>query len=250
MAERAGPCSVTFMGNACVLIDVADAVILTDPWFGISPGIVDPSGLDRGALPRLTALIGSHWASDHWEIDGFADYPWKTSTPVYVADPSMADRARAVGFEQVQTMAWGERLRLTPSVELEAVVEHSAPDGMRTNNYAITSPNGRIFFGGETLDVAAVGSYARTADPFDVIIGPVNGARFRGRQLVTTADEMVTVTELLGASTLIPIHDGHLPYEGLVEVISSRRDLRRNPAGSITVVDLEPGDRWTESGAP
>jgi len=236
--------AVTNLGNASVLIEVDDAVVLTDPFFGRSRGISDVAALSPSQLPRLTAIIGSHWAQDHWEIDLLADYPHRDTTAVYVADESMADSARAVGFRHVETLAWGERRQLTDTVELEVVPEHVAADGMGTNNYAINSPGARIFFGGEVLAVDALENYAQTADAFDCAIGPVNGVLFKGRQLVTTAAEMARVAQIIGATRLIPIHDGHMPYEGLVTITSSAADLDNLELGDLEVTPLASGERF------
>jgi L-ascorbate metabolism protein UlaG (beta-lactamase superfamily) len=236
--------AVTNLGNASVLIQVDDAVVLTDPFFGRSRGISDTAALNPADVPSLTAVVGSHWAQDHWEIDLLANYPLRQTTAVYVADESMADSARAAGFRHVETLTWGERRRLTDTVELEVVPEHVAADGMRTNNYAINSSRARIFFGGEVRDVDAVTNYALTTSAFDVAIGPVNGVLFKGRQLVTTASEMATITRALGATRLIPIHDGHLPFEGLVGVTSSSADLDNLDLGGIEVVKLASGQRF------
>jgi L-ascorbate metabolism protein UlaG (beta-lactamase superfamily) len=236
--------AVTNLGNASVLIHIDDAVVLTDPFFGRSPGISDTAAWDPADVPPLTAVVGSHWAQDHWEIDLLANYPFRQTTAVYVADESMAESARAAGFRHVETLTWGERRILTDTVELEVVPEHVAVDGMRTNNYAINSSRARIFFGGEVLDVDAVSNYALTTTAFDVAIGPVNGVVFKGRQLVTTAAEMAEVTRALGATRLIPIHAGHLPFEGLVGVTSSSADLESLDLGGIEVVTLAPGQRF------
>lgn len=237
--------AVTNLGNASVLIEVDDAVVLTDPFFGRSAGISDVAALSPAELPRLTAIVGSHWAQDHWEIDLLSNYPHRDTTAVYVADESMADSARAAGFLNVETLAWGERRQLTSTVELEVVPEHVAADGMGTNNYAINSSRARIFFGGEVLNVAAVTEYALTADAFDCAIGPVNGVLFKGRQLVTTAAEMASVAQALGATRLIPIHDGHLPYEGLVAITSCAADLDNLDLGDTEVVLLASGERFS-----
>jgi L-ascorbate metabolism protein UlaG (beta-lactamase superfamily) len=234
---------VTNLGNASVLLAVDDAVILTDPFFGRSQGISDAAALAPPELPRLTAIIGSHWAQDHWEVDLLADYPHRDTTAVYVADESMARSARAAGFAHVETLAWGDRRKLTETVELEVVPEHIAADGMGTNNYAINSPHARIFFGGEVLDVAAVSNYAQRADAFDCAIGPVNGVLFKGRQLVTTAAEMATLAQALGARRLLTIHDGHLAYPGLVDITSCAGDLAALDLGDLEVVTLASGER-------
>lgn len=236
--------AVTNLGNASVLIEIDAALVLTDPFFGRSRGISDVAALQPGAVPKLTAILGSHWAQDHWEIDLLSDYAHRNTTAVFVADESMAASALSAGFTQVETLQWGERRRLTDTVELEVVPEHIAADGMKTNNYAITSASARVFFGGEVLDVSALTNYSLAADPVDVVIGPVNGVLFKGRQLVTTAQELATVAVALGARHLIPIHDGHLPFEGLVDITSCADDLGTLDLGAIEVITLASGERY------
>ena len=89
-----------------------------------------------------------------------------------------------------------------------------------------------------------VTNYALTATAFDVAIGPVNGVTFKGRQLVTTAAEMVKVAERSARRCLIPIHDGHQPFEGLVDITSSSADLESLDLGGIEVVTLASGQRF------
>ncbi len=245
MAEPDFAWAVTSLGNASVLIEVDDAVVLTDPFFGRSRGISDIAAFGPTDVPELTAIIGSHWAQDHWEIDLLANYPHRQTTAVYVADETMAETARTAGFRHVETLAWGERRRLTDTVELEVVPEHIAADGMRTNNYAINSSRARIFSGGEVLDVDAVTNYAQSTDAFDCAIDPVNGVMFKGRQLVTTADEMAKVTRALRATRLITIHDGHLPFEGLVAITSCAADLDGIDLGGVEVVTLAARERFS-----
>jgi L-ascorbate metabolism protein UlaG (beta-lactamase superfamily) len=235
--------AITNLGNACVLVEVGDATVLTDPFVNPSPGISDVPMLRPDELPALTAIIGSHWAQDHWEIDSFSSYRYRESTPVYVSDPSMAERAVSAGFTTVEVLGWGDRRDLTDIVALEAIIEHVAADGMRTNNYGIVGPDARVFYGGEVLDIDAITSYADGAAAFDVAIGPVNGVVFRGRPLVTSASGMLAVARTLGAEHLVPIHDGHLAFEGMVEITSSACEFAQLDLTGVKLVQPMPGER-------
>ena len=200
MPDDPAPWTVTSMGNASVLIAIDDALVLTDPFFGVCPGITDTAALaDLLMIPALTAIIGSHWAQDHWEIDGFADYRAQADHRGLRLGPQHGRERPGRRVHQGRDAGVGDRRRLTDTVELEVIPEHAADDGMRTNNYALDSSGARLFYGGEVLDVARVERYARTAPPFDAAIGPVNGVRFKGRQLVTTASEMAAVARALRA---------------------------------------------------
>ena len=67
--------AVTRLHNAMVIIEVDDATILTDPWFVDSRAFVGASPVGAHELPRLTAIIGSHWAKDHWGLKELREYP-------------------------------------------------------------------------------------------------------------------------------------------------------------------------------
>lgn len=67
----------------------------------------------------------------------------------------------------------------------------------------------RVFFGGETRELEPLRRYRRDHPAVDVFVGPVNGMRLLGHKLVTDAREAVEAARILGATTMIPIHDGH-----------------------------------------
>jgi len=135
-----------------------------------------------------------------------------------------------------------ERL-VPPSWSLEAVEDHERK-GLITTNYALTSPDARIFYGGETLELAALERYRESGDAFDAAVGPINGMRLLGRQLVVTAGEMVEATRILDAPVLVPIHYAHRPIWPFVKVGGSIGDLRAVQDGDIEIVELRPGERY------
>jgi L-ascorbate metabolism protein UlaG (beta-lactamase superfamily) len=239
--------AVTRLHNAMVIIEIADATILTDPWFVDSRAFEGKSPIGVRDLPPLTAIIGCHWVKDHWGMKQMQDYAHK-DTLVYVSEDNMANQAQKVGFTNVETLVWGEVRPLTESVTLRALDEHVGR-GRRSNNYALTSPQARIFFGGEVLDLEAVARCGRDHGPFDVAIGPVNGVHLLGRQLTVTAAEMLEATRLLGAPKLLPVHDEHRPFGPLLKIASSVRDLDLVPHDDIEVLELSLGERHDDSAA-
>lgn len=242
-ADASTSWSVTRIANACVLLQVGDAIILTDPWFRKHWAFTEHATVKVEELPHLTALIGCHFVWDHWEVKALAPYPHKDSTPVYCATDSMAKRVRKVGFTRVERLQWGDHRKLTESVSLEVIEDHVSL-GNTTSNYAITSPNARIFFGGETLRPEPISRYARENDPFDAVIGPVNGVHIMGKQLVAMAAEMVEVTRILRSSILVPIHYAHRNLGPLGAPRSSVRDLDTIEHSDMRIVELSPGERF------
>lgn len=243
MTSGSPPWAVTRIANACVLLEIADAVVLTDPWFVKSWAFNEHATVTVEDLPRLTAIIGSHWVRDHWGMAELATYAHRAETPVYVACENMVERATQAGFANVEVLAWGEQRRLTDLVSIEAVEDHERK-GLITTNYALTSPDARIFYGGETLELAALERYRESGDAFDAAVGPINGMRLLGRQLVVTAGEMVEATRILEAPVLVPIHYAHRSIWPFVKVGCSIGDLRAVQDGDIEIVELQPGERY------
>ena len=99
---------ITRVTNACVLIQLGDHSILTDPWFRNSWGFNEDPGLAVADLPPLTAILGSHYAPNHWDIGSLREYEPRAGVKVYTSTSGMARRARKVGFDEVECLKWGE----------------------------------------------------------------------------------------------------------------------------------------------
>ncbi len=231
---------LTRITNACVLIELGDIAILTDPWFRKPWGFTEEPGLRVDQLPKLCAIIGSHSVSDHWDMPAFANYPYRDSTAIYTATRSMAKRAQKVGFGSVKTLDWGDSKEIAPGLFLDVIAAQRA-FGLRSNNYVLTYGQTRLFFGGETRRLEPLADYRARHPAVDVALVPVNGIRLLGFRLVTTAEESLTAAEILGAHTLIPIHDS-MHAMGLGGPTSSRHDLKGRTGGNPQVLFLEPGE--------
>jgi L-ascorbate metabolism protein UlaG (beta-lactamase superfamily) len=179
---------------------------------------------------------------DHWGVSGLADYPDKT-VPMYVCEEHMVESAKSVGFDHAERVAWGRSVALSDQVRLDVIEEHIGR-GKATNNYAIVSDDARVFFGGEVLDLDALRRHMATAEAYDVAIGPVNGVQLMGRRLTATAAEMLDACRILGADTLVPIHDEHRPIPLLLKVTSSVRDFDHLAPADVNVVELGFGERF------
>jgi L-ascorbate metabolism protein UlaG (beta-lactamase superfamily) len=234
--------AVTRLHNAMTIIEIDDAKILTDPWFVNSRAFRGHAPITVEELPELTAIIGSHWVRDHWEMRKMRAYPHK-DTPMYVSAPNMEKSARKHGFTNVEVLEWGAQRALTDTVTLHAIEEHSG-HGRRSNNYGIFGSKGRIFFGGEVLDLGAIRRYGEANAPFDVAIGPVNGVFLISRQLTVTAPEMLEAARLLKAPKLLTVHDEHKALGPMLKVTSSIRDLDTVDHDDVEIIELDLGGRY------
>ena len=243
---------ITRVINACVLLEIGEEVVLTDPYFR-SPGyhgIEEPVGIPAEVLPKLSAIIGCLGVFDHWQIRSLDSYAYKRETPVFCASNSMARKAKATGFTQVEVLQWNETRQITERLSLEVLPAHYAA-GMRVNNYVLDTPNLRIFFGSEACDLKPLREYRERPDsrPIDVVFAPVNGLRLFGFwKLVMGGADAVEATRILAAKTLVPIHDAH--RRNLLFMVSpsssgaSAQSAAKAMGDEVQVIRLATGERW------
>jgi len=243
---------ITRVINACVLLEIGEDVILTDPYFR-SPGyhgIEESVGMPVEALPKLSAIIGCLSVFDHWQIRSLDAYAYKQETPIFCATKLMARRARAAGFTQVEVLQWNETRQISERLTLEVLPAHYAA-GMRVNSYVLDTPNLRIFFGSEACALKPLREYRErpNARPIDVVFAPVNGLKVFGLlKLVMGGEEAVEATRILGAKTLVPIHDAH--RRNLLFMVSpsssgaSAQSAAKAMGDEVHVIRLATGERW------
>lgn len=243
--------TVTRIANSCALLDFDGDVVLTDPYFTerwhLHRG--EPLGMTVGELPRLSAIVVSHFFPNHWDTRGLAQFAHKAETPVFVPTDRMAKSAREIGFELVSRTTWGERHPITERVQLEVVEAHRGPGG-HVNNYVLTTDDVSVFFGGEARDLEPLRAYRSTHGTVDVAMLPVNGLHVpvTGPQIVMDSDEAVVGARILGARTFIPIHDAYgqdLVWAFLRRGGSAADAVRASTPEDGEVVCLQTGVVWS-----
>lgn len=247
--------AITRVINACVLLELGDDAVLTDPYFTKHwfMRFREPVGLTVHQIPKLSAILGGHSVLDHWQPASLAPYAFKETTPVFVATRSMKSKARAAGFTRVEVLEWGERRRISSRLELEVAPAQTATR-LRVNSYVLSSSGApgagaagvRVFFGSEARDLEPLRRYRAQAPPIDVALVPIDGARVMGHKLVMDARDAIDAARILGAYTLVPIHYALKAVPLLLQTPSSEEDLRRLAHGAtdLRAVFLKPGERW------
>ncbi|MEM7058616.1 MAG: hypothetical protein AAF557_13565 [Pseudomonadota bacterium] len=176
------PLTFTRVINACVLIEVGEHSILTDPFFQNWRiiGIKEDVAIAPRELPRLTAIIGCHAFIDHWQMAGLADYPHnKADVQVFVAMNSMARSARKAGFRNVEVLNWGECRAVGEELSIEAV-QAQRMLFWTVNNYVLRCGDVSVFFGREALDLKPLAESQTIRGPIDVAALPVNAVHLFG----------------------------------------------------------------------
>ncbi len=243
--------TVTRIANSCALLDFDGDIVLTDPYFTerwhLHRG--EPLGMTIDQLPRLCAIVVSHFFPNHWDTRGLAQFAHKAETPVFVPTDRMAKSARELGFERVTRAMWGERHPITERVRLEVVEAHRGPGG-QVNNYVVATDDVSVFFGGEARDLGSLRAYRAAHDAVDVAMLPVNGLHVpvTGPQIVMNSDESVEGARILGARSFVPIHDayGHdLVWAFLRRGGSAEAAVNASKPGDAEVVCLGTGLPWS-----
>jgi L-ascorbate metabolism protein UlaG (beta-lactamase superfamily) len=240
-------CSVTRIVNACALITMGGAAVLTDPYFEKHwfVRLREPIGMTVEELPQLSAIIGGHAVHDHWQPGSLARYPFKATTPVFVATAAMARKARAAGFENVEVLDWQTTRRGAEGLSIEAVPAQPVTC-LKPNNYVLASGDLRVFVGTEARDIAPLRSYRAARGAVDVALLPIDGSALAGHQLVMNAAEAIEGARALGAKVFIPFHFALKSIPLLLQTPNSVADLMRLKADveDLEIVVLKPGERW------
>jgi L-ascorbate metabolism protein UlaG (beta-lactamase superfamily) len=248
--RRETPVTITRIANSCALLDFGGDIVLTDPYFTerwhLHRG--EPLGMTIGELPRLSAIVVSHFFPNHWDTRALAQFANKADTAIFVPTDKMANSARALGFGRVTRAAWGERHLITDRLRLDVVEAHRGPGG-QVNNYVLATDEVSVFFGGEARDLEPLRAYRASHAAVDIAMLPVNGLHvpITGPQIVMNSDESVVGARVLGARTFVPIHDayGHdLVWSFLRRGGSAEDAARVSTSNDAAVVTLATGVAW------
>jgi L-ascorbate metabolism protein UlaG (beta-lactamase superfamily) len=192
--------------HASVLLDFGGAKILTDPWLSERRGYLqgEPRSIASAAqLPALAGIVISHGHYDHCDLGALAGYADK-GVPIAVPR-GLGDRVRAVGFPNVTELDPWQNATLGPVHVTAAPAKHS----VREITFVLQAEGSTVFFGADTLRIAALDEVARRFPDLDLALLPINGLRVRplfNRQYVMDAGQAAELTSVLRPRIAVPIH--------------------------------------------
>jgi len=243
--------SITWIGNATVLLHLGPFTVLTDPNFlhagsrvhlgyGLTARRVREPALQPEDLPELDAVVLSHLHGDHW--DRVASRRLDRSLPV-LTTPHAARRLqgvlgfhRAVGLRTWQDQALvrdGAVLRVTalPGMHAPGLVGRLLPPVMGsmlelggTDGEVAT----RVYLSGDTLLFPALAEITQRYPDIPVAVVHLGGTRLPGGMLVTMNGEQgAELVRLLDPAVVHPVHMDDYdrftsPPEELVDALTAR----------------------------
>jgi L-ascorbate metabolism protein UlaG (beta-lactamase superfamily) len=261
--------SLTFIGNATVLLRYRGFTILTDPNFlhrgqraylgyGLTSRRRTDPALDLEALPELDAVVLSHLHGDHWDRVARRGLP--RNLPI-VTTPHASRRLqglhrfrRAVGlrtWEHHDLVKDGATLRVTslPGRHAPALARNLLPPVMGSLLDFMPAGGGhdrrfRLYITGDTLFYEGILEIARRCQDLDAALLHLGGTLLPGGIMVTMDGRQGTdLLEAIRPPTAVPIH--HSDYDVFSSPLSDFIDEARRRGLDKGIVAVEPGQTVT-----
>jgi N-acyl-phosphatidylethanolamine-hydrolysing phospholipase D len=226
--------TVTWIGHATVLVQLAGLNVLTDPIFSnraspvsfLGPARAQRPGLWPHELPRIDLVVISHNHYDHLDQSSVKLLAEQSGgPPLFVVPLGLKTWFAGVGITHVVELDWWQAHKLGDVEVVLTPVQHwsgrSLGDRMETlwGGYAFFAPQLQVFFAGDTgysKDFADI--RARFADRqspaqgggFDIALLPIGAyePRWFMQQQHVNAEEAVRIHLDLGAKSSLGIHWG------------------------------------------
>lgn len=231
--------SVLWVGHATVLLQIHDKVIITDPVFSTTIGLVakrltDP-GIDPALISRLNAVLISHIHFDHFAY-GSLDLLPRTAT-LYVPSGGIPYTPE-FGFAELHAAkAWqtieDDGMRITPVPVQHFGGRYGFDATWNTEptwiGYVIEYKGTTILFAGDTgyhpEYFKEIGRRFRI-DVALIPIAPIEPREFMSR-FHTDPPEALQIFEDVGANLMIPIHHETF-FQGLEPEASYAKKIMQN----------------------
>jgi L-ascorbate metabolism protein UlaG (beta-lactamase superfamily) len=227
MVESADDVTMTFGGNATMLLRIGRFTLLTDPnllhrgqrarlGYGVHSKRLTEPALQPTQLPALDGIVLSHMHGDHW--DRIATRSLPKETPV-VTTPEAAKCLADRGFTATADLeAWQtheftrgtDTLRVTsiPGVHGPGPLARLLPQVMGSVLELVRggSVSWRGYISGDTLYRSFLGEVLERCGPVDVLIPHLGGTKVLGITVTMDARQGADLVELLKPPVTVPVH--------------------------------------------
>ena len=227
MVQTGDDVTMTFGGNATMLLRIGGVTLLTDPNFlhrgqraylghGLRAKRLTEPALQPTQLPALDGILLSHMHGDHW--DRIATKSLPKDTPV-VTTPEAARCLADRGFTgtadlrpwQIHEFTRGaDTVRITsvPGVHGPGPLARLLPEVMGSVLELVRSGEvaWRGYISGDTLYRPFLGEVLERCGPLDVLIPHLGGTKALGLTVTMDARQGADLVELLKPPVTVPVH--------------------------------------------
>lgn len=254
--------TVTWVGHATLLVQLAGVNVLTDPiWsshvgppvFGVSREV--PPGIRFEDLPRIHAVVISHDHYDHLD--------WPTvhrlaaeHQPTFFVPLGVGAWLAERGIKNVVELDWWQSQAFRGLMFTATPAQHGSGRGLLDQNerlwasWVITGAGKRFFFGGDTGYTSAMAEIGRRLGPFDVAALPIGGySAFSARHPNhVNPEEALQLFDDLRGRVFVPMHWGTFalnrePFREPPKRLLAEA-LKRGEEESIALLSQGQSIRW------
>lgn len=254
---RAAALAVTWLGHACVLLEIDGSRVLVDPvWTErvspvplLGPRRLYPMPAPLAALPDADVVLLTHDHYDHLDRRAVRALA-RHSTAVFVAPVGVGEHLRAWGVPAARIVIrdWGGEAEVA-GLRLTCVeARHFSGRGLRRNTtqwaaWAIGGARHRVYAGGDTGPTAAFARSGAAHGPFDLTVLPIGAYSDLWPDIHLDPEQAVAAHRDLRGGILLPIHWAtfNLGFHGWAEPVERLR--RAADAAGVPLALPRPGER-------
>ena len=199
------PFALTRITHSCHLIEIGGHTVLTDPWFSekatYHPG--EPIAMAVRDLPKLDAILITHYHYDHCDLDALDEYQDK-NVPLVVCAP-VASHARQHGFTNVTVLAPWESTTIGGLTVTAVPAKHQVEE----ITFVIEGDRHTVYFAGDTMFIPELLELPDRFPTIDLALLPTNGLRIRpllNKKIVMDAEDAAQLVAVLKPTLTIPHH--------------------------------------------
>ena len=216
--------SVTWVGHATLLIQLGGMSFLTDPvWSGAAgPGGVlgarrwQAPGLALEELPPIDFVLVSHNHYDHLDLPSLRKLARLHLGARFFVPLENGELLRDAGIRNVVELDWGERRRLGAVTVHCLPAQHWSQRGVGDRrralwaSWAVTGPERRFYFGGDSGAFEGFERIGRALGPFDLAAVPIGAYEPQAmmRPFHLDPEQAVAAALAVGARRMLGIHFG------------------------------------------
>ena len=216
--------TVTWIGHATLLVQMDGVNFLTDPIWSQTPSpvpLIGPSrwvdpGLALNDLPAIDFVVISHNHYDHLDLPTLRDLATLNPETVFFVPQGNGDLLRKNGIDQVRELNWGDTASYKGTTIHCLPTQHwskrSLTDTRKAlwSSWAITGPERRFYFAGDTGYFDGFKEIGTKLGPFDLAAVPIGAYEPKAMMEAShmNPEEAVQAALDVQADTAVAMHFG------------------------------------------